>query len=83
MLVTRRTAETAGLFKVLLRETAGFAADIACLLRIERRFQQQIRQRKAAGISHTLCLRASLTEIDLMNLTIDDLSEVNRCRLGA
>ena len=44
---------------------------------------QSLDKRFTARVGNALGLRASFTKIDLMYLAVDDLSEMNRCRLGA
>jgi len=84
-LIAGRATETPLLLEIIRRETTLLATNPrnARRLRIQRRLQQQIRQRKSARISDALGLSAFFTQIDFVNLVIDDLSEMNRGRLGA
>ena len=84
-LVAGRATEAALFLKIVRRESALFASN-SCdsgRLRIQRCFQQQIRQRKTAGIGHAFRLGALFAQIDFVNLVIDDLSKMNRGGLGA
>src|SRR5690606_19854041 len=83
--VTLRAAEAAVFLEVALGEAASLAAEGAGggLDGIERGFDQQVRERESAGISHPLGLRAGFAQVHLVHLVVHDLREVHRGGLVA
>ena len=80
--VAMRATEAPVFLKIILSKAAVFAAQ-PCRgrLRVERRFQKQIRERKPVGVSDAFGLSALFAEVDLMYLVINDLRQMNRRRL--
>ena len=48
-----------------------------------RSLDQEIGERETARVGHAFGRRTLLTQIELMNLVVDDLGQVNGCRLAA
>src|SRR5690625_1113597 len=78
------TAESAELPKIALFKTARRTLKLPrYLLPCKWRFHQQIRKRKTIRIGHPFALSTAFTKINLMDLVIDDLSEVHGRRFIA
>src|SRR5215216_3812233 len=78
-LVTGGASEPAVFLKIVLSEPTLLAPHVrARRFRVQRGFQEEIGERKAARVSHSFCLRALFTKVYFMNLVLHDLGEMNR-----
>src|SRR4051794_16344550 len=83
--VADRATEASMFLEIILGETAILASDriTRCTLGVQRGFKQQVSERKTTRVRHSLGLRARLTQVHLVHLVVDDLSQVNGGGLGA
>src|ERR1017187_8904175 len=81
--VAGRAPEPAELLEVVRRESALLAPYAPGRVRVERRLQEEVGERKTAWIRHSLGLGAFLAQVHLVHLVVQDLGEVHRGGLRA